>query len=87
MFIDLMRQHIAFDKPDKWTIPEGDEEGSDGHKSNGHKSNGDKVVVIEATIVHQTEKAFRLKNGAKEAWVPKSQVERTTIARSACRNG
>lgn len=74
-FIDLLQQHIAFDEPDEWTIPEDDEEGSNGHKSNSRKSDGDKVVVIKATVVHETEKAYRLNDGTKEVWVPKSEVE------------
>lgn len=33
------------------------------------------LVDIEAKLVHQTEKAYLLKVGDREAWVPKSQVE------------
>jgi len=36
---------------------------------------GSEVIDIAATIVAETEKAWRLFDGTKKEWVPKSQVE------------
>ena len=33
------------------------------------------LTEIAATILHETEKAYLLSDGAVKAWVPKSQVE------------
>ena len=34
-----------------------------------------KLFDVTAEVMGETEKAWRLNDGAKEAWVPKSQVE------------
>lgn len=34
------------------------------------------LIDIAATIVAETEKAWRLDDGTRKAWVPKSQVEK-----------
>jgi hypothetical protein len=33
------------------------------------------IIEIAADLRHETEKAFLLHDGTKEAWVPKAQVE------------
>ena len=33
------------------------------------------VIDITAELIHETEKAFLIDDGAKREWVPKSQVE------------
>jgi hypothetical protein len=33
------------------------------------------IIEIAADLRHETEKAFLLYDGSKEAWVPKAQVE------------
>ena len=33
------------------------------------------IIEIAADLRHETEKAFLLHDGSKEAWVPKTQVE------------
>jgi hypothetical protein len=34
------------------------------------------IIEIAAELRHETEKAFLLYDGAKQAWVPKQQVEK-----------
>ena len=38
---------------------------------------GAEPVVVFAEIASETEKAFRLNDGSKTEWVPKSQVKQT----------
>ncbi len=35
----------------------------------------EKIITIDVDIVHQTEKAYLIDNGSKEAWIPKSIAE------------
>lgn len=39
------------------------------------------IVEIVATQVHETQMAYLINDGATEAWVPKSQVERSPTAK------
>lgn len=45
-----------------------------GFRDEGHASEA-KLVDMDAEIVRETEAAWLLNDGFKQAWVPKSQVE------------
>lgn len=45
--------------------------GNAGNRGHGRSD----LVDIEANLVGETEKAFRISDGVESVWVPKSQVE------------
>lgn len=33
------------------------------------------TITIEATLLHETPRAYRINDGKREAWLPKAEVE------------